>query len=354
MAPVVEALRCLGIDAPILATAQHRHMLDQMLRLFNLQPKWDLDLMRPGQTPAQLTGLMVPALDALFREHNPDVVLAQGDTTTVFCTALACFYSRIPFGHVEAGLRSGDLASPFPEEGFRRLASVLTQFHFAPTEHAAQALLRENTQTSSIYMVGNTVIDALLEIASRPELPWPSNVPEPSPDERLVLVTLHRRESFGEPIERILQALRCFAQKHTATRFVYPVHPNPHVQEPAHRHLGDLANVHLTEPLDYTCLVAVLRKSYAVFTDSGGIQEEAPALGKPVLVFRDVTERQEAVDAGGVLLVGSDRNRFLGESERLWMDPEHYASMAKPRFPFGDGHAGERIARVLSNYFDHL
>lgn len=347
MAPVVRALEHLGCQAPVAVTAQHRGMLDQMMEAFGLRARWDLDVMRPEQTLADVTGRMVPALDAVIAEARPDAVLAQGDTATVLCAALAAFYRQIPFGHVEAGLRSGDLSAPFPEEALRRLTAVVTRWHFAPTERARQALLREGHPAQAIQVVGNTVIDALLQTAARPELPSPEGWRPLAPGERLVLVTLHRRENFGAPLARILASLRTFAQAHPEARLLYPVHPNPGVLGPARAALGDLPNVQLTDPLDYPTLVGRLREAYLVLTDSGGLQEEAPALGKPVLVFREVTERPEAVEAGGVQLVGSDPEAFHAAMERLWSNPEAYGAMARPRFPYGDGSAAPRIAQRL-------
>lgn len=347
MAPVVKALQSAGLDARVLATAQHRGMLDQMMDTFQLRTEWDLDAMRPGQTLPDLTGRLIPALAEVFRSSGAQAVLAQGDTTTVFCAALAAYFSGIPFGHVEAGLRSGDLLSPFPEEGMRRLTAPLARWHFAPTETARAALLREGTPDSSIHVVGNTVIDALLETVARPDLALPPVVRPLKAGERRVLVTLHRRENFGEPLQRILGSLRRFAQRHPEAGLVYPVHPNPNVAGPASEHLAGLPNVQLIEPLSYPGLVAVMREAHLVLTDSGGIQEEAPAIGRPVLVFRDVTERPEAVEAGGVRLIGSDPDRFDQEVETLWNDPEAYAGMARPRFPYGDGRSAQRIASVL-------
>lgn len=347
MAPVVRALRKQGFQAPILATAQHRGMLDQMLATFDLIPQWDLDVMTPGQTLASLTGTLVPALDSIFRGSGAQAVLAQGDTTTVFCAALASFYAGLPFGHVEAGLRSGDMTAPFPEEGMRRLSAVLARWHFAPTETSRQALLEEGQADARIHVVGNTVIDALLQTAAT-QPPWPTMVRPLAPGERLVLITLHRRENFGTPLLRILESLKAFALRHPEARLIYPVHPNPQVQGPALATLGGLPNVELVEPLEYPQLVALLQRCYLAFTDSGGIQEEAPALGKPVLVFREVTERPEAVEAGGVKLVGSDPNRFLAEAERLWSDSRAYQAMAQPRFPYGDGATSVRIAEILA------
>lgn len=346
MAPVVKALRNQSFRVSVLATAQHRGLLDQMMATFGLQADWDLDAMQPNQTLASLTGRLVPALDEVIQEAKPDLVLAQGDTTTVFCTALASFYTGIPFGHVEAGLRSGDLTAPFPEEGMRRLSAVLANWHFAPTETSKTALLREGVPDTNIHVVGNTVIDALLDIASR------SDLPDPLPrrleaGERLVLVTLHRRENFGEPLWRILGSIKAFADAHPDARFLYPVHPNPNVLEPVQKVLGDLPNFHLVDPLSYPALISALKQAHLVLTDSGGLQEEAPALGKPVLVFREVTERPEAVLAGGVTLVGSGPDCFFNMAEKLWEDELFYKSMAKPRFPFGDGHASELIANIL-------
>lgn len=346
MAPVIQALQDRGIEAPILVTGQHRELLDQMLGVFDLQAQWDLDLMLPNQDLAALTGRLVPGISRILETAQPSAVLAQGDTTTVFCAALAAYYQGLPFGHVEAGLRSGDLRSPFPEEGNRRLAGVLAQWHFAPTETAKAALLREGVPASSIHVVGNTVIDALLDMARRPHLPWPA-IPPLGPQERLVLVTLHRRENFGKPLQAILGALRTFAQQHPEARLLYPVHPNPNVKGPAEAILGGLPNVHLVAPLDYPTMVNALKQAYLVLTDSGGLQEEAPALGKPVLVFRDVTERPEAVEAGGVQLVGCDPLTFTEEISRLWDDPSAYANMAQPRFPYGDGNTATQIANIL-------
>ena len=350
LAPVVAALRGRGLRAPVLATAQHRSLLDQMLEAFDLHPDWDLDCMRPDQQLSQLVSRALPAIEAIIRDSGARVVLAQGDTTTVFTAALAAFHARVPFGHVEAGLRSGDLAAPFPEEGNRRLATVLSRFHFAPTDTARAALLAEGVAAADIHVVGNTVIDALLAMASRPELPWPGALPPLRSGQRLVLVTLHRRENFGAPLERCFAALAAFARAHPEAVLAYPVHPNPHVLAPARAALGGLANVHLLEPLDYPHMVGLMRRAWALVTDSGGLQEEAPALGKPVLVCRQVTERPEAVAAGSVKLAGVDGTTLTALLEQLWNDPGRYQAMAVPRFPFGDGHAGERIAGILSDW----
>ncbi len=349
MAPIVRALREGGVDAPVLATAQHRGLLDQMLATFDLAPTWDLDLMKHGQTPGEMVARILPAMEAILKQESFDAVLAQGDTTSVFCASLAAFYAKLPFGHVEAGLRSGDMLAPYPEEGMRRLTAVLTRWHFAPTEGARQALLREGYPDSSIHVVGNSVIDSLMATSSRTDLAWPPHIPPCTKDQRLVLVTLHRRENFGAPLRAIMGAIRAFAEAHPEASIVFPIHPNPSVQEPARELLQGVPNLLLCEPLDYPDLIAILREAFLVLTDSGGLQEEAPALGKPVLVFREVTERPEAVDAGGVLLVGQDATRFLEEANRLWESPEHYQAMATPRFPYGDGHTSGRIARILLN-----
>ena len=347
MAPVVKALRAEGLEALVLATAQHRGMLDQMMATFDLHSDWDLDAMRPGQSLPDLTGRLVPGLTRVLHDAEAEAVLAQGDTATVFCAALAAYFAGLPFGHVEAGLRSGNLLSPFPEEGMRRLTAPLANWHFAPTETSRNALLAEGILESSIHTVGNTVIDSLLATVARPDLALPPSVRPLEPGERRVLVTLHRRENFGPPLQAILGSLRHFALRHPSARLVYPVHPNPNVQGPAQAVLGQLPNMELVEPLDYPGLVAVMREAYLVLTDSGGIQEEAPAIGKPVLVFREVTERPEAVEAGGVRLVGSDPMRFETEIERLWNDDGFYTLMAQLRFPYGDGFASQRIADIL-------
>jgi len=348
MAPVISALTAAGHDAPLLVTAQHRHLLDQMLGVFQLTPRWDLDIMQADQGLAALTGRLVPALEIIFAKNRPDLVVAQGDTSTVFCAALSAYYSGIPFAHVEAGLRSGDLASPFPEEGHRCLTAQLTALHFAPTVLARKQLLDEGLKENTIHVVGNTVIDALLAVAARTDLPRPGGLGKGP----FALITLHRRENFGAPLRQILASLRQLALAHPELTLVYPVHPNPHVLGPARECLGDLANVRLREPMDYLDLVAHLKLCHAVYTDSGGLQEEAPALGKPVLVFRETTERPEAVAAGGVRLVGCDPARFLKEAEALLQDPGHYEAMARPRFPYGDGSAAGRIQGIISRALD--
>jgi UDP-N-acetylglucosamine 2-epimerase (non-hydrolysing) len=344
MAPVVlELRRRPWARVRVLATAQHRQMLDQVLGLFGIQPDVDLDLMRPNQGLADLTARMLTALDGTLEAEGPAAVLAQGDTTTVLTTALACFYRRIPFGHVEAGLRTGDLDYPFPEEMNRSVAGRLARLHFAPTESARANLLREGTDPASIHVTGNTVIDALLQVAAR-EAPLPEGVPD---GRRLILVTAHRRENFGEPLRQICRALRTLAERNPDVHVLYPVHLNPNVTDVVRPALGAHPRVTLCEPLDYLPFVAAMKRSTLILSDSGGVQEEAPALGKPVLVLRAETERPEAVEAGVVKLVGTSESAIVAEAQRLLDDPAAYRAMARGVSPYGDGHAAERIADVL-------
>jgi UDP-N-acetylglucosamine 2-epimerase (non-hydrolysing) len=308
MAPVILALRGQPwARARVLATAQHRQMLDQVLGLFAITPDVDLDLMRPDQALADLTARMIGALDGALERERPDVVLAQGDTTTVLATGLACFYRRIPFGHVEAGLRTGDLANPFPEEMNRTVASRLARFHFAPTAASRENLLREGIPDAAIHVTGNTVIDALLQVAER-DVPIG---PALDPGKRLVLVTAHRRESFGAPLREVFTALRALADRNPDVQVLYPVHMNPNVSTPARELLGGHPRIVLCDPLEYAPFVSAMKRAYLIVTDSGGVQEEAPALGKPVLVLREETERPEAVAEGVVKLVGTSADAIL-------------------------------------------
>ncbi len=340
----------------VCVTAQHRTMLDQVLAVFDVTPDVDLDLMQPGQTLAGFAARALNALDAYLESSRPDLVLVQGDTTTVFCAALAAYYRDIPVGHVEAGLRTGDKRSPFPEEINRVLASRLSDLHFAPTAGARDNLLREGVPAEQVFVTGNTVVDALLlarEKARREPPPVPGLPPAVltgEPAQPLVLITGHRRESFGAGFEAICGALAELAGRHPGTAFVYPVHLNPHVQEPVHRVLGSRANVHLLEPLSYLPFVRLMDLATLILTDSGGIQEEAPTLGKPVLVMREKTERPEAVAAGTALLVGTDRRRIVAEAERLLDDPRAREAMAGIPNPFGDGRASERIADICTEF----
>ncbi|MDP2178382.1 MAG: UDP-N-acetylglucosamine 2-epimerase (non-hydrolyzing) [Methylophilaceae bacterium] len=348
MAPVILALK----DEPwtvvrVLATAQHRHMLDQVLIFFGIEPDIDLNIMRPNQALTTLTARLLLELDDVLQAEKPDVVLAQGDTTTVMTVALACVYHRIPFGHVEAGLRTWDMQNPFPEEANRVIAGRLARWHFAPTESSRQNLLREGVAESEIIVTGNTVIDALLMTASK-ELELGIQLDSAK---RLVLVTSHRRENFGEPFRNICRALRTLAERNTDIQILYPVHPNPNVKDVAHEMLGGCNNIILCEPLDYAPFIAAMKKSYLIISDSGGVQEEAPALGKPVLVLREETERPEAVEMGVVKLVGPNYDRIVNEAQRLLDDPVAYQAMARGISPYGDGKGAQRIVKHLKEYF---
>ena len=345
MAPVVlELRRRPWARVRVLATAQHRQMLDQVLRLFGIEPDVDLDLMRPDQALADLTARLLTALDATLERERPAAVLAQGDTTTVLAAAIAAFYRRVPFCHVEAGLRTHDLHQPFPEEFNRVVASKATRLHFAPTEQSRANLLREAVPEERILVTGNTVIDALYWAAERrPSLPVAIEA-----NKRLVLVTVHRRENFGAPLRQITAAVRRIVEADPAIEVLLPVHPNPHVRETVVAELGRLDRVRLVPPLNYEGFVAALMQCYFVLTDSGGVQEEAPALGKPVLVMRRVTERPEALAAGVARLVGTEPGLIVAEARRLLDDPGWYRHMARGASPYGDGHAAGRIAAALA------
>lgn len=361
MAPVVRALsQVKNIDARVCVTAQHRQMLDQVLELFKIVPDYDLDLMREDQTLAELSAAIFTNLDPVLTDFKPDWVLAQGDTTTVAITALLSYYRRIRFGHVEAGLRTHDKWQPFPEEINRRVAGVAADLHFAPTDWARQNLLREGVPDKIIAMTGNPVIDALQFVSGQVEPEEikrllgklgiaESGAGNRKSGNRLILVTAHRRENFGQPLEEI-----CFALKEIASRgdveIVYPVHLNPNVQEPINRILKTTAHITLLPPLDYLPLVHLMKRATLILTDSGGIQEEAPAFGKPVLVLREVTERPEGVRAGTLKLVGTDTRRIVEETTRLLEDESAYAAMAKASNPFGDGNASQKIVQALLNF----
>ena len=356
LAPVILSVkRDRNVQTRVCVTAQHRQMLDQVLKTFEIKPDVDLDLMRKDQTLAEFTARAVTAIDGYLRKDKPQLVLAQGDTTTVFCTALACFYRHIPFGHVEAGLRTGDLQAPWPEEANRVLASRLTTLHFAPTKGAKQNLLKEGVSPESIFVTGNTVIDALyLALAKvKQKTPIIPGIDERVLRRRMVAITGHRRENFGEGFESICKAIAQLAEKFMDVEFVYPVHLNPNVREPVGRILGrgaELPNVHLIEPLEYLPFVRLMAASTVILTDSGGVQEEAPSLGKPVLVMRDVTERPEAVKAGTVRLVGTDRARIVGEVSRLLTDKAAYRRMSRSHNPYGDGRASGRIVNACLRF----
>ncbi len=355
MAPVLHALKNAGAESRVCVTAQHRGMLDQVLALFDIIPDADLDLMRPNQTLEGLTAAVLEGVSGVLENMKPDMVLVHGDTTTTFAAALAAFYKRIPVGHVEAGLRTGNIYAPFPEEVNRRLTDSLSTLHFAPTEGARQNLLNAGTDAAHIHVTGNTVIDALFMIRDRlsDDTALGSSIdgtlPAMSSDRRMVLVTGHRRENFGDGFENICHALRELAARDDID-IVYPVHLNPNVQKPVNDILGGIKNVHLIAPVDYPSFVRLMSKAHIVITDSGGIQEEAPSLGKPVLVMRDVTERPEAVDAGTVRLVGTDRTRIVSEATRLLDNNDVYETMSRAHNPYGDGKAAGRIATEVLNY----
>lgn len=348
MAPVILALQKEPwANVRVLATAQHRHMLDQVNEFFGIDPDIDLNIMRPSQALTTLTARLLLELDDVLQAEKPDVVLVQGDTTTVMTVALACFYHRIPIGHVEAGLRTWDMQNPFPEEANRVIAGKLARWHFAPTEGSRQNLLKEGVPGEQIIVTGNTVIDALLFTAAKDlELSVALD-----PAKRLVLVTSHRRENFGEPFRDICRALRTLAENNPAVQFLYPVHPNPNVKDVAYEFLAGLPNFILCDPLDYAPFIAAMKRAHIILTDSGGVQEEAPALGKPVLVLRDETERPEAVEQGVVKLVGPHYERIVEEAQRLLDDEDAYKAMARGVSPYGDGQAAERIVSVLRRHF---
>lgn len=354
MAPVVARLRgSPGVEVLVCVSAQHRQMLDQVLALFGIEPDFDLDLMRPNQTLAGVTSAVLDGVTRILEASNPDLVLVHGDTTTTLATALACFYRRIPVGHVEAGLRTGNLQAPWPEEMNRLFTGRLAALHFAPTSAARDNLLREGVDRDSIWVTGNTVIDALMDVVGRlqtdgklveqlrVDMPWLANT-----GRRVVLVTGHRRENFGGGMESVCRALARLAAE-PGIDIVYPVHPNPNVLDPVSRLLGGISNVHLIPPMDYLPFVYLMSRAFFVITDSGGIQEEAPSLGKPVLVMRDTTERPEAVSAGTVRMVGVDEERIVTEARRLLSDPDHYQRMSTAHNPYGDGRAADRIAQII-------
>ncbi|MBF9233896.1 non-hydrolyzing UDP-N-acetylglucosamine 2-epimerase [Microvirga alba] len=347
MAPVILKLQ----EAPwaetiVVATGQHRELLEQPLSAFGVKLQKNLDVMTDGQTLSSLTSRIFDRLGPCLTELAPDMLLAQGDTTSVMVAAISCFYQNIPFGHVEAGLRTATIQQPFPEEFNRRVAGLLSTLHFAPTEKARDNLHRDGASSNHIFVTGNTGIDALYWMRDRaPPMSF-----EPAERARLILVTAHRRENMGEPMREMFQAIIDLSLIHPDVEFVYPVHPNPNVRQMAEHMLGAQPRVRICQPLDYPELVGVLARSDIVLTDSGGLQEEAPALGKPVLVMRSETERPEAVDLGVARLVGSDRNRIVKEVSRLLDDPEAYRSMALGVSPYGDGMAAERICGYVKDY----
>ena len=355
MAPVVQALAQSGFDTRVVVTAQHRQMLDQVLELFALVPDEDLDLMQPGQSLPDLFSRILTGMSAAIARHAPDLVLVHGDTSTTLASAMAAFYNRVPVGHVEAGLRTGDLYAPWPEEANRRLTAPLANIHFAPTERSRNNLLAEGSDPASIHVTGNSVIDALLQVAARIKndatlsKSLSARFPFIDPTKRMVLVTGHRRENFGDGFEQMCLGLRALADRGDV-QVVYPVHLNPNVQEPVQRILGGTHAVHLLAPLDYLPFVYLMQQAHFILTDSGGIQEEAPSLGKPVLVMRSTTERPEALEAGTVRLVGTDATRIFLEASRLLDEPGFHQSMARAHNPYGDGLASGRIASLVGEF----
>lgn len=355
MAPLVKALQLsLKLEVKVCVTAQHRQMLDQVLQLFDIKPDFDLDLMRPGQTLTQLTCNILQGMEGVFDQYKPDWVLVHGDTSTTMATSLAAYYQQVGVAHVEAGLRTGNLYSPWPEEANRQLTGRLAGLHFAPTAQAQTNLLNEGVLLANIHVTGNTVIDALLDVSQRLDadevLSRSLAVQFPFLDtaKRIVLVTGHRRENFGFGFEAICQALKAIASQ-PEVQVVYPVHLNPQVNEPVRRILNGVDNVHLIEPQEYLPFVYLMKRSYIILTDSGGVQEEAPSLGKPVLVMRDTTERPEAVAAGTVCLVGTDTHRIVTETLHLLNDPAAYQHMAFAHNPYGDGTACQRIRQTFES-----
>ena len=352
MAPVVQLLaESPGVNALICVTAQHREMLDQVLNLFKLKADFDLNLMQPDQTLAQRTAAVFEDLDPVLREEKPDWILVQGDTTTVMAAALLAYYHRIHIGHVEAGLRTSDKWQPFPEEINRRVAGVVADLHFAPTTWARENLLKEGVSPERVVVTGNPVIDALLQVVKQPYDLYAGPLKGIPEDRRIILITAHRRENFGDPMKRIFQALRQIALENADDCvLVYPVHLNPNVRTPAFEMLGQIPNVLLIDPLDYLSMVHIMKRAHLVLTDSGGLQEEAPALGTPVLVLREVTERPEAIEAGTARLVGTQTETILDQARLLLNDPAEHSSMAKAVNPYGDGHAAERIVDSLLKF----
>ncbi len=355
MAPLVHALAAdERFESRCCVTAQHREMLDQVLELFKITPDYDLNLMKAGQTLPEITSRILLELTPVLKEFKPDVVLVHGDTATTFAASLAAYYEQIAVGHVEAGLRTGNIYSPWPEEGNRKLTGSLTKYHLAPTENSKTNLLKENVAAETISVTGNTVIDALLLVKQQIENDsdlsntLAGQFPMLDENKKLILVTGHRRESFGGGFERICEALAQTAKAHPDCQILYPVHLNPNVQEPVKRILNDVNNVHLIEPQQYLPFVYLMNRAHIILTDSGGIQEEAPSLGKPVLVMRDTTERPEAVDAGTVRLVGTDITKITSALNELLTNDESYKTMSRAHNPYGDGKACQRICDILA------
>lgn len=345
MCPLVNELKKRkNIETIVCVTGQHRQMLDQVLEAFSVVPDYDLSIMKDKQTLFDVTVNILERIKTVLEEVKPDAVLVHGDTSTTFVTALACFYLQIPVGHVEAGLRTYNIYSPYPEEFNRQAVSIISQYNFAPTELSKQNLLKEGKNPESIYVTGNTAIDALKTTVradyTHPELDW-------AKDSRLIMITAHRRENLGEPMRHMFKAIRRVMDEHPDVKAIYPIHMNPVVREIAQEYLGDDDRIHIIEPLDVLDFHNFLSRSYLILTDSGGIQEEAPSLGKPVLVMRDTTERPEGIAAGTLKLVGTEEETIYKEFSRLLSDKDEYEAMSKASNPYGDGHACERIADIL-------
>lgn len=353
MAPVVRALREHSdvIESKLCVTAQHRELVDEALRLFGIVPDYDLDIMRPRQTPITVLRLILERLEPILTEWKPDWILVQGDTTTVMASALLAFHLGIRIGHVEAGLRTGDLQNPFPEEANRRIADMISTLYFAPTTLAVQNLLRDGVAPSRIILTGNTVVDALAWVSQMPFDLATSPLCNLPFEKRIILLTSHRRENFGAPLAAICAAVADIAQQYReSVHIIAPIHPNPHVQEAYHAHLGNIPNISLIKPLDYQSLIHLMKRSTLILTDSGGLQEEAPSFGVPVLVLRATTERPEAISAGTAQLVGTDRAHIVQTTARLLDDSDAYRAMIRSENPFGAGDAAERIVQALIQY----
>jgi len=352
MAPVIRELAKYSdhVRCVVCVTAQHRQMMDQVLNLFQIAPDYDLNVMQERQTLSQLTTRILTSLEPVLAEVQPDWVIVQGDTTSTMAASLLAFYHKIKVGHIEAGLRTKNKRAPFPEEINRRITTVVTDLHFAPTESARQALLAEGIPGQTIYVTGNTVVDALhwvREVVQHQPPVLPEKLRASFCDKRLILVTGHRRESFGEGLEQLCLALRALAEMYSDVSIVYPVHLNPNVQEPVHRILGDIKGVHLIDPLPYASFIWLMEQAYFIITDSGGVQEEAPSLGKPVLVIRETTERLEGINAGSACLVSTDRSQIIHQAQDLLTNIDRHRRMSMSGNPYGDGHAAQRIVELL-------
>lgn len=350
MAPLVKQLeKEEQIDSKVVVTAQHREMLDQVLELFDIKPDFDLNIMKQGQTLTGVTVRVLQGLEEIIKSEKPDIILVHGDTSTTFSASLAAFYQQVPVGHVEAGLRTYNKYSPYPEELNRRLTGAIADLHFAPTNRSKENLLKENIKEESIFVTGNTVIDALLQTVEK-NYPLEKILPQVNWNNKVILLTAHRRENLGQPLKNIFTAAKKIVDQYHDVELVFPVHKNPKVSQTAQEILGDTKRISLIEPLDYLPFVTLMNRSYMVMTDSGGLQEEAPSLGKPVLVLRDTTERPEAVEAGTVKMVGTNQDKIMETASTLIENQNEYTKMAKAANPYGDGKASERIVEAIKKY----